>query len=420
MPEPKSAGRRVICALSALLSAAAIPAQAGSFTITNLVNSGQTRPDGLPWYVFGRPSIDAGNVVFLTANAQVFATLDGIWAIATAKSLTPVQMAGLNTPMPHGTGNFVNFGTSGGYEPTAAGGTLVFYGRDSTGLQGIYAMPETGGRISRIVDTATGAPGGGTFTLVGPATTNGPEVAFYGQTSAGHQGIYSAGKTGHGLRLVIDNTTTLPAHDGGNVPCPDNPGIDPVYYGTYSAPVYGKARIAFFATGIGDPSQYPNAIFTNAGAGYAGIADNCSPLQGDTAPRHVQITGYSADRLSATVAFGAFDGAYAGIFATQGSDTQTERRFVTTAAKVPGTKGMFTGFGPFAFDSSGLAFIGNDAVNGQSLYFTPGLGRPVGLVAAAGQFSNLTLSGRAVSGGQIVLWTGSIFFNAIYLAAPAP
>jgi len=412
------AHRLMLAGAAAALMAVAPGARAQSYTITNLVNSGENRPDGIPWYVFGPPSIDGTNIVFLTANAQVFATLDGIWGIDTSKSLTPVQLAGLTTPVPGGSGNFTGFGIPGNSTPTIANGTAVFYGTDSSGLPGIFAMPAGGGTISKIVTTATAAPDGGTFTQVGSATTNGKLVAFYGQTSAGHSGIYQSSTTGHGLKTLINNTTTLAARDGGDVPCPGNEGLDPNYFGAYTSPVASKSRVSFFATGIGDPSLYPNAIFDAVKTIYNNTADNCSSLTGDTNPNHVQITGYSADRLSNVVAFAAHDGSYAGIFATTGSNMKLERAYATTSTAVPGAGDDFTSFSGFALDKSGLGFVGNDATNGYSLYITAAARRPISVVALASQYGNIVLGDRSVSQGRMVFYTGSIFSNAIWLAAP--
>jgi hypothetical protein len=404
--------KRMIAAL-ALLALSVIAggnADAQSFTVKTLLNSSQTRPDqNTPWYLFGPPALDQYQVIFMTKNAQVFATLDGIWDYDLTKS-APRKLAGLSTPVPGGTGDFSGFGlfyASDNPLPTASGGWAVFYGTDANGVHGLYAVRESTGQIYKIVTTATIAPDGSAFSYFCCGRTNGKTVTFYGQT-ASRSGIFQATANGKNLATVIDDTTNLDARGYGG-------GKN--YYGGYHSPVIGASGIAFYATGVGDPSQYPNEIFqTNGAGGFVGVVDNLTPLKGD--PKglgHTQITGYSAAIDRTGYAFAAFDGSYAGIFTAGASIDAAAPDIVSTLTTVPGGGDKFSSFGGFAYDHSGVAFVGADSSFGQSVYFRTA-GKGIVQIASGKSFYYPNLGDLSVSKGSVAFSDGSIFSNALYIA----
>jgi hypothetical protein len=180
--------------------------------------------------------------------------------------------------------------------------------------------------------------------------------------------------------------------------------------------VIGLSGIAFYGTGIGDPSQYPNEIFQTASGGFTGIADNLTPLKGD--PKglgHTQITGYSAAINRTGYAFGAFDGGYAGIFTSTGSLDAAAPPIASTLTTVPGGKDKFAGFGGFSYDHSGVAFVGSDNTFGQSIYFREA-GSGIVQIASGKTYSYPTLGDLSVSKGRVAFMDGNIFGNALHLA----
>jgi hypothetical protein len=397
---------------TAAFAFAAPGAEAQTYSVKTLVSSNLTRPDqNTPWYAFGPPVLDGTEVIFMTKNAQVFATLDGIWAYDTVHA-TPRKLAGLSTPAPGGTGNFTGFGlfyASDNPLPSAGGGWTVFYGTDSAGVHGLYSADESTGEIYKIVTTATRAPDGDAFTYFAHARTNGKTLVFYGETKA-TRGIFETNVKGHGLKTVIDGSTAENARGYGG-------GKN--YYGLYTAPILGPSEIAFYATGIGDPSQYPNEVFQTTGKGaVSGVADNLTPLKGDPAGLgHTQITGYSAALNANGYAFGAFDGAYSGIFQSTASLGATAPFVASTKMTVPGGKDKFSSFGAFSFDRTGVAFVGDDTAFGQSVYIRA-FGKGVFQIASGKTYYNPTIGDLSLSNGQLAFFDGSIYGNAIYLATP--
>ncbi len=355
--------RHGLFALS-LITVASVAAVAagGSYTITTLVDYTETRPDGnIPWSTNGTPALDGNYVLFMTLNLQ--GILDAIWSFDT-RTMTPTKLAGLSTPVPHGTGDFTGFGlffADDNPSPTVGGGYAAFYGADADGVHGLYTVSEKGGKISRVVTTATLAPDDHeAFTYFTQARLNGTKIVFYGMTS-GIAGIYEANLDGTGLTTVIDIDTHLGARGYGH---------GKGYYNYYSTPQIGKSQVTFYATGVGNPSTYPNEIFTRVGNGYPGVADNLTPLGDDPAGLgHTEIGGFSAAVENSDVAIEAWDGFYYGIFEPSGGISRIAKRLVSSTERVPGTKDTFASCNPpgtpnpsscffgFSFDSTGLVLL---------------------------------------------------------------
>jgi hypothetical protein len=391
-----------------LIAMGSVAALAGDYKITTLVDSNENRPDGIRWVVAFTPALDGNYVIFLTLGLQ--GPPDALWSIDT-RTMTPKKIVDTSTRVPHGTGDFTGFVLFFNDEnpsPTVGGGYAAFYGTDANGVHGLYTIPEKGGLINRIVTTATLAPDTLTpFTNFAEARTNGTKIAFYGATST-TAGIYEADIDGKHLKAVIDSNRHLNARGYGG---------GKGYYSGYSMPVIGQSQVAFYATGVGDPSTYPNEIFTTAAPGYSGVADNLTPLGGDPAGLgHTEISAFSAAAENSDLAFYAWDGEYFGIFEPSGGIGRTAARLVSSTQKVPGAKDKFSScnasgsqdscFGPFSFDSSGLAFVATDATYAQSVFFEPPGAAPV-LIAPGTTFSSFgfpTLGDRSVSGGRFTFY----------------
>ena len=169
---------------------------------TTLAERGQTTPSGTATYTVNirTPAISGNNVVFFSnissGGSGYFQGMVG--------SSTVTTLADRSTPAPgQGGVKFTNFN----FYPTISGSTSAFYGRSSTGAQGIYTSDPVFG-LRTVLDTTSAVPGhsGTTFSAIAPGTTgviSGNNVAFHAYFSGG-EGYYlgSAGGNGAALKMV--------------------------------------------------------------------------------------------------------------------------------------------------------------------------------------------------------------------------
>ncbi|MGZ4975670.1 MAG: DUF7453 family protein [Methylobacter sp.] len=130
---------------------------------------------------FGAPSINGSLVAFGGGGSNgengIYATDIGIPGVVDI-------VVDKNTPIPEGTGNFIDFG-----KPSLYDNNIAFRGADSNGHQGIYI--EDGTSLNVIVDTLTPTPDGvGNFTGFGDPALGENLLAFFGSDSNSGRGIY--------------------------------------------------------------------------------------------------------------------------------------------------------------------------------------------------------------------------------------
>jgi len=188
------------------------PAGAQNYVLVEVANNRTPRPDGkstMDISALVRPALDGTHVVFrdFGVPAPGVTRQTAIWS---QNLLTGafVKLADLDTPAPGGTGNFRDLQALDS-APLARAGVVLFVGRDAgaPGLSGgLYTVPVTGGRITRVADYNTANPSGGVFTVVdsfsrthGIFSIDGGRVAFQGRNAAGVTGIYTANVDGSGL-----------------------------------------------------------------------------------------------------------------------------------------------------------------------------------------------------------------------------
>jgi Thrombospondin type 3 repeat/K319L-like, PKD domain len=100
------------------------------------------------------------------------------------------------TPVPQGSGNFVNM-----WHGDLENGEVAFRGHSSSG-QGVYA--ETSGGLVRVADTSMITPdGGGLFTGFDAVLITGNYVVFTATRGAGGQGLYAYNKTTAALDKIM-------------------------------------------------------------------------------------------------------------------------------------------------------------------------------------------------------------------------
>lgn len=143
----------------------------------------------------GPVSLDGNDIAFVglsgTSQDGVFAHLAGLL----------VRIAGRNTAIPGGTGNF-----SGFFQPIIDDGKVAFRGSGSSGQTGIYVSDGT--TLHPVVDQDTAIPGGpGHFNSFSAFSYDAGSLTFLGSGDAGQSGIYA--DFGGGLEAVITTSMSL-------------------------------------------------------------------------------------------------------------------------------------------------------------------------------------------------------------------
>ncbi|MBI1930761.1 T9SS type A sorting domain-containing protein [Candidatus Poribacteria bacterium] len=99
---------------------------------------------------FDIPLIDGNVVIFRGAALNPSTQAVDLVGIYSAISGTLTKLVDTNTPVPGGTGNFQGTGNSLRYY-TLNNGTVVFFGQDTAGKDGLYLISATGGPITKII-----------------------------------------------------------------------------------------------------------------------------------------------------------------------------------------------------------------------------------------------------------------------------
>lgn len=220
------------------------------------------------------------------------------------------RVADTNTVIPGGSGSFTGFTRPGlAPSPTISGNNVAFYGESSGGQQGVYAS--INGSLTRIADTTTAIPGGtGSFTAI-PVDPNlsGDGVAFMGNGSGGQQGIYRGALSGS-LTKVADKNTAIPGGTGNFTSF--IPG-DPVIPGDPILPAIDGASVAFFGAGSGGQQ----GVYVMQHGPPIRVADTQTAIPGGIG----SFTSFGAVSVSETdVAFlGVGTGGQTGIYGLTGS-----------------------------------------------------------------------------------------------------
>ena len=155
---------------------------------------------------FRNPSIDSGNVAFYGSNS-IFSTptQEGIYSDA-GGTLHPV--VDLNTPIPSGSGNFINLETNlYRNRPSFEDGQISFWGEGDADQQGIYKNID--GILEKVVDINTLIPGGtGNFiNFTQTISSSNEDIVFIG-SGAEKYGVYA--KINDLLCVIADNHTFVP------------------------------------------------------------------------------------------------------------------------------------------------------------------------------------------------------------------
>ena len=286
-----------------LLLAALVPASllAQTYGFHKIADIFTQRPDGQGNFSINgqpRPAIEGNLVVFHEPGTNA-----ALWSYDLTTGLF-TKLAGFQTPVPGGSGNFTSFSPQDSH-PLIRGGTVVFLGWDSSGnrfSQGIYATRATGGAITRLADTRTASPTGGTFRTFdegskpfGAFALDGGRVAFTGANTSGFGGVYTVALDGTGLTRVMDNTTPFSPTAGNTIVGGTNPWIS-------------GSTVAFWGGNGFDPSTGYNGIYTagiNGGTPVERINSRMRLPNDNSNPYHTRVNIPSVQMEGSTIVFNA-------------------------------------------------------------------------------------------------------------------
>ena len=176
--------------------------------LAKVADTGTTIPGGTGYFVAfqGGPVISGANVAFLgmgpSGQQGVYLSVP----IAGVYPPNPIVVADTGTSIPSGTGHFTSFDPSGPITPAIIGQNVAFLGMGTAGQMGVYA--QRNGLLAMVADLNTAIPAGiGNFMDFGPVSVSATDVAFLGTGSSGQEGIYDL--TGGRLVKVVDLNTVI-------------------------------------------------------------------------------------------------------------------------------------------------------------------------------------------------------------------
>jgi hypothetical protein len=388
-------------------SSAASPSGAPFVTFTQVADSLTAIPGGVGTFTNFpySPSLDAGNVALFGTGSG------GQQGLYVCIPTDPCQnIVDQNTPIPSGAGNFTGFAGA----PVISGDAVAFLGTGAGGQQGIYRFVPP--NPTKVADLSTPIPNGtGSFIDFSPTdpcisfTPTDPclgcsVVVFIGSGSAGQQGVYLA-NTNLTITPIADTNTEVPGGSGnfsGFVPFIP---VDPCISGNYAV---------FFGAGIeGQQGIYLVDILNPSPPPIIPVADGNTAIPGGTG--NFQFFSALASKAN-DVAFvggrGEVDLVNVGVYKVLNvlGPNPPPIKVADLFTAVPGGSGNFTAFGSVAIDLGTVVFEGfsSDGAGGirKGLYsdFDGTLAKLIATGDTLGGpvVSNLRLGPRGFSNHQAV------------------
>lgn len=208
--------------------------------------------------------------------------------------------------------------------------------------------------FTRIVDSTTAIPGGtGFFTSYLPPSLDAGVVAFSGGGSGGQQGIYTA--VSMSPPVMIANTTTM------------IPSATGTFFPGFGNPVISAGSVSFQGT----DGVALDGIYTNSPGMLTRVADTTMMAPGGGGATF----GIVDTRVTLSAGVTTFASSYtgttsSGVFANPGG---TLTVIANSATSVPGSTGLFDGFGPPSISTGTVAFRGTQtSPSTQGIYTNPG------------------------------------------------
>ena len=365
------------------------------------------------------PSLGGSRIAFFATGT---AGQQGIYSTPSDPIIPsdPIRIADLNTLIPSGSGNFATFSGSGGGppSPSISGSGVVFWGAGGGGQQGIYAIPSDPifpASPMRIADTATAIPNGsGNFTAFSPDPAYPGDPTISGRAIA----FYGAGTAGQqGIYYATLDGVLSRIADTTTFP---PGGVSPFNGFNGAATVPPRSGISgntvvFFATSSGNGSGQVRGIYRSAGGVLSTVADSNTPIPDGT--------GNFANFVSSAAYPAGLDaGGSTVLFYGRGSGAQqglyaslngTLKKVVDTLTPIPQGSGTFTGFSAMSFSGNHLAFIGTGDGGQQGLFVTVP-GNPVKVFDLSDTLAGKTLSSLQLSRAGLDSANGRLAFGATF------
>jgi hypothetical protein len=403
---------RVAC-LCLLVPAPAAGAGGPSVAFIRLVDADTVIPFTPPVEVFFGGSTSGGFTAFLASGPG------GYESVFHDNAASFTRLADTETPIPGGTGTFIDLGP-----PSLSHLRGAFRGRGIDGQDGVY-VAFGGPDPTKVADRTTQSPNfQGPFAIFAdphvewvPAVGSGT-VVFRAQTEKFVAGIYAWASSGDVGTVLADTTMSIPG----------NPGA---IFTSFSDPVIDGNVAAFVgaSTLTGDVGVFAWA----APRGLQVIADRSTPVPGGTGTFTGFGSSFDLDVIAASdgnVAFrGDGAGGHQGVYAWIDGVLEV---VADTDTPVPGGQGTFLYFfdeAP-AIDGEDILFFGVDEANDAALYgrIDGTLMRIIGPgdVLDGGTIANVQTGPEALDDGVIafrVLFTDSttaIYRGLVATAPPAP
>ncbi len=243
------------------------------------------------------------------------------------------KVADYNTPVPEGSGNFNSFSS-----PAISGDNIVFQGGSDTGL-GIYLFNSA--TLLKVVDYNTPIPGGsGNFSYLSDhQVISGGNVAFRAG-NVNTSGIFSG--------IYLFNGTTLSKVADYNTPIPGGSGN----FSSFSNPVISGNNVAFWG----------NGIYLFDGTALRVVADTNTPIPGGPGNFSFQLSDPVIS--NGNVAFHAAGGVE-GIYLFNGTNLC---KVADINTPVPNGSGNFTGFFDPVIDDDEVVFLGSWGTDEGGVY----------------------------------------------------
>ncbi len=275
----------------------------------SIAQSDQPAPNGETFVTFRglsgvSPSISGENIAFgavTTFSTGIFAYIDGSLQL----------IADTDTPVPGGSGTFLNFGLLSGTSPSISGANVAFGGCTEDG-QGIYAYID--GSLQVIADTNTPSPDGGTFVIFAmhegaSPSISGANIAFGAQTTNDYNGGGIFAYINGSLQLIVDNHTDVPG------------GVGPfMHFGLFigAEPSISGANVAFGAKIPSDRGNNASGIYAYIDGALRTIADTDTIVPGrDVTFTTFHLTNSTSPAIDGDeVVFGGFSWGGEGIYAS--------------------------------------------------------------------------------------------------------
>jgi hypothetical protein len=347
-----------------------IPGGSGTFRTFGHVRGGG---EGIPYVLdHGSPSFDAGEVAFWGSGGIYLRSGETVSVVADA-----------NTPVPGGTGNFMNFETN----PSLRSGSVAF----STG-RGIYL--NDGNTIRLVMDQETlmpGFPNTVNFLPRGFSVDDGNVVAF----RAGIQTVWPTGvyvRDGGSLRTVADYNTPIPNRVG---------TFDA--FGRVSA---DEGEVAFVGgrNYLGSQSLDPFGIYRHRGGMLSMVADTTTAVPGGS-EKFDDFT--DVETSGGNIVFAGMGRSRRGLYQYSGSALNV---VIDNNASIPGGTGSFVQFGDFSLEAQNVVFVGRGGNDQTGVYLYDGASLSVIAdqnTSMPAETANFTRFGEVATHGGDVAFVGN-------------